>query len=92
MHRVGVGFPLPIFGGVLGYQVTGWFIRKCIFESTNGEAMLLVCNSIVLGGFWWLLAKLDAASDDQAHTGRTLWWSSVIIGGLIGTVLKYKVA
>ncbi len=35
-------FPLLPFGGILGYQVTGWFFGETLLGSVNLDAMTFV--------------------------------------------------
>lgn len=84
------GFPLPFLSGILSYQVSGWVIGRRVFATLNAEAMLFVFVAGTLTLLGWLCWKHDASSDENPYSGRTLWWCGVIVGGLLGLVIRLK--
>jgi hypothetical protein len=85
------GNPLPIFIGFLTFQVSGWFMGKTIFSSTNSEAMLVtfLAGGTIISG--WLFFRLDEYSSNTSYVGRALWWVSLVIGVSLGLYCRYAI-
>lgn len=87
------GFPLPFLAGVLGYQVTGWMLGVTVFRSLNAEAMLFVFTLGFVGLCGWLCRRMDAArAEDEPYSGRVLWLTTMIVGAVVGVVIRLKSA
>ncbi len=84
------GNPLPAVAGMLGYQVTGWFMGGRVFDSLNSEAMLFTFLASGLGVTGWLAWKQDEYSAATSFAGRAYWVALVAIGTGFGVWLRLK--
>ena len=85
------GNPLPILVGFLVFQVSGWFVGKRIFSTSNSEAMLFafLAGGVIICG--WLYHRMDEYSANTSYIGRALWWSCVVIGITFGLYFRFAI-
>jgi len=77
---------LTLLGGILAFQVSGWFLGVRIFATLNAEAMLTVFLVTALGIFGLMMFRLEDTDSSQGPGSR-----SIIVGfltaGLVAGVL-----
>ena len=86
------GNPLPVFAGVLAYQVTGWITGKSIFDSANTEAGLFAFLVVSLGFVGWLYWKNDQHSSFPTIAGRLYFWGIIVIGMAFGILFRLTIS
>jgi hypothetical protein len=87
-----LAFRLPLlpFGGILGYQVTGWFFGETLFGSVNLDAMTCVFLLLAVGVTGWLAGLIDSTERYETRVAFLSWLIPLSIGVVLGSALRFQ--
>jgi hypothetical protein len=76
---------LTMLGGILTYQISGWFLGVRILASLNAEVMLFVFLASALAFFALMMYRL---AEGEVLAGRSVIISYLMMGVIAGVVFR----
>ena len=79
---------LTLLGGILAFQLSGWFLGVRIFATLNAEAMLTVFLVTALGTFGLMMFRLEEGDSSEGPGSRSIIIVFLTTGLIAGAILR----